>query len=237
MTQKVDVRLLAQPSVRAPVMAGAVPALPNFMGNANQASGKPSLASHCNLVSLLTNSNGGFVTQASTSDPEFALNEQFCLARTYAIAKGEEMARRLQGVTMARLESQCGAFAPVLKPHVSALSLKPHDQVVQDVSSFVLTTGMSAAQLAGTAKICLSVGYRTDNLDVALGSALLLTVLCGWHRRRGLRGWRKCSGLGGRNRYSGGWRVCFYTACPLTAKHCRHHVKGLKIVALIAVWR
>ena len=49
--------------------------------------------------------------------------------------------------------------------------------MVADVSSFVLTTGMSPAQLAGTARICLGVGYRTDNMDVALGSALLLFAL------------------------------------------------------------
>ena len=169
----------AQPSVRtvatAPA-APAAPALPNFMG-AGTNSGQPSLASHCNQVSLLTNSNGGFVTQATMSDPEFALNEQFCLARTYAITKGEDMARSLNGVSMPQLESQCAAFGPMLKSHITGLSLKPHDQIMQDVSSFVLTTGMSPAQLVGTAKICLSVGYRTDNLDVALGSALLLTVL------------------------------------------------------------
>ena len=44
-------------------------------------------------------------------------------------------------------------------------------------SSFVLDSGMSPAQLAGTAKICLSVGYRTDNMDVALASSLLLVAL------------------------------------------------------------
>jgi hypothetical protein len=48
---------------------------------------------------------------------------------------------------------------------------------VADVSSFVLTTGMSPAQLAGTARICLGVGYRTDNMDVAIGSALLLYTM------------------------------------------------------------
>ncbi len=36
---------------------------------------------------------------------------------------------------------------------------------------------MSPAQLSGTARICLSVGYRTDDMDVALGSALLLAAL------------------------------------------------------------
>jgi len=165
----------AVPQTLAPTVQASAPALPNFMGGSTAA--KPSLASHCSQVSLLTNSNGGFTTQATLSDPEFALNEQFCLARTYAIAQGEDMARGLQGVTSAQLESQCAAFAPMLKPYVNTLSLKSHDQVMQDVSSFILTTGMSSQQLIGTAKICLSVGYRTDNQDVALGSALLLTVL------------------------------------------------------------
>ena len=36
---------------------------------------------------------------------------------------------------------------------------------------------MSPAQLSGTARICLSVGYRTDNMDVALGSSLILFAL------------------------------------------------------------
>jgi len=41
----------------------------------------------------------------------------------------------------------------------------------------VLSSGMAPAQLAGTAKICLGVGYTTDAMDVAIGSALLLTAL------------------------------------------------------------
>jgi len=152
----------------------AMASLPNFMADSGN---QRSLASHCNQVSLLTNSNGGFVTEASMSDPNFALNEQFCLARTYAIAQGEDLASRVQGATNAQIEAQCEAFGPAMKDYVAALSLKPHDQVMQDVSGFILSTGMSPAQLSGTAKICLSVGYRTDNLDVALSSALLLTVL------------------------------------------------------------
>ncbi len=168
--------ITAQPSVRPATAAPVPPALPNFMA-AGKNAGKPSLASHCNQISLLTNSNGGFVTQASMSDPNLALNEQFCLARTYAIATGEDMARDLQGISMGQLESQCASFGPMMKSHINALSLKSRDQVMQDVSSFAAGTGMTSAQLIGTSKICLSVGYRTDNLDVALGSALILTAL------------------------------------------------------------
>ena len=71
-------------------------ALPSFFGNGGPS---VSLASQCNQVSLLTNTNGGFTTEVSMVDPVFALNEQFCLARTYAIAKGEDLASKVQGFT------------------------------------------------------------------------------------------------------------------------------------------
>ncbi|WP_370400923.1 peptidoglycan-binding domain-containing protein [Sulfitobacter sp. JB4-11] len=157
----------------AAAVAPAANALPNFLGAGTQAS----LASHCNTVSLITNTNGGFTTLASMSDPNVALNEQFCLARTYAIAKSEELVSQIQGFTPDQIAQQCEGFGPAMKDQVASLSLKPRDAVVADVSSFVLGTGMSPAQLAGTARICLGVGYRTDNMDVALGSALLLFAM------------------------------------------------------------
>jgi peptidoglycan hydrolase-like protein with peptidoglycan-binding domain len=158
----------------APQQAAAPGALPNLMASGGDG---PSLASHCNQVSLVTNSNGGFVTAASMQDPRFALNEQFCLARTYAIAEGETMAASLKGITPSQLEEQCRAFGPAMRDHVAALSLKERDAVIEGVRGFVLQTGQSPAQLAGTAKVCLSVGYRIDNMTVALGSGLLLTAL------------------------------------------------------------
>ena len=163
----------AAPTLAATGQGGG--ALPNFM--AQTADTSASLASHCNKVSLITSTNGGFVTQASMADANFALAEQFCLARTYAIATGEELAARVQGFTPDQIAQQCGAFGPALKDQVAALSLKPQADVLRDVGAFVLSSGMSPAQLTGTAKICLSVGYRTDDLDVALGSALLLSAL------------------------------------------------------------
>ncbi|MGB8622872.1 MAG: peptidoglycan-binding domain-containing protein, partial [Paracoccaceae bacterium] len=175
---------MAAPKVQEeePVTEAAAPApeedsgggaLPNFMGKGKTAS----LASHCNKVSLLTNSHGGFVTAASMEDPNFALNEQFCLARTYAISQGEDLAARVQGFSEQQIVDQCNSFGPALKEQVAALSLEPEADVLKDVRGFVLKSGMSPEQLSGTAKICLSVGYRTDNMDVALASALMLTAL------------------------------------------------------------
>lgn len=152
---------------------GGLSTLPTFMGNTQSVS----LASHCNQISLVTSTNGGFTRSDNVVDANFALNEQFCLARTYAIAEGEQLVASVQGFSPAQIQAQCEGFGPAMKDHVAALSLKPVDAVMQDVSNFVLNSGLSPQQLAGTAKICLSVGYRIDNMDVAIGSGLLLAVL------------------------------------------------------------
>jgi len=163
-----------QETQQASASASVASALPNLMGSGSDG---PSLASHCNQISLVTSSNGGFVKAASMQDPRFALNEQFCIARTYAIAEGESMAGGLSGVTPEQLEEQCRAFGPAMSDHVAALSLEERDVVLDGVRGFVRETGQSPAQLAGTAKICLSVGYRIDNMNVALGSGLLLAAM------------------------------------------------------------
>lgn len=152
----------------------ASPGLPSFMGSGVA---QVSLASHCNKISLLTNSNGGYVTAASMTDPSFALGEQFCLARTYAMASSEEMAAKVSGFTPQQIAEQCAGFGPVLAEQVAALSLKTRDEVLREVQGFVLNSGMSPAQLSGTAKVCLGVGYTTDSMDVAIGSALLLASM------------------------------------------------------------
>lgn len=154
-------------------VASAALSVPNFMADQAEAS----VTSYCNMVNLRTSSRGGFVTAASMSDPQIALDEQFCLARTFAIAGGEELMAKVKGVTPAQIEAQCKQFGPLLKDHVSALSFKSPEDVMKDVGQFVLDSGIAPTQLKGTAEICLAVGYRTDDLPVTLGSALLLTVL------------------------------------------------------------
>ncbi|MDP2738377.1 MAG: peptidoglycan-binding domain-containing protein [Pseudorhodobacter sp.] len=164
------------PAPSLPVLAAepAAPSLPSFMGSGVA---QVSLASQCNKISLMTNTNGGYTTAALMTDANFALAEQFCLARTYAMATSEDLTAKVAGFTPQQVAEQCSGFGPVLKDHVAALSMQPSEQVLAGVSGFVLSSGMAPAQLAGTAKICLGVGYTTDAMDVAIGSALLLTAL------------------------------------------------------------
>ncbi|MEM6373391.1 MAG: peptidoglycan-binding domain-containing protein [Pseudomonadota bacterium] len=175
----------------APASEAPAAGLPSFLGDG----ATPSLASHCNTVSLLTNTNGGFTTAAAMSDPYVALNEQFCLARTYAIATSEDMISKVQGFTPDQIAAQCKQFGPAMQPHVAALALKTQQEVVSDVAGYILTTGMSPAQLKGTAQICMGVGYRTDDMDVALGSALLLFAM-GDHVYGELMGHHLAQGFG-----------------------------------------
>lgn len=176
----VEVAAPAPAPVAAPVVvaaaAPAAPAMPNFFGAAAQAS-NASLASHCNKVSLVTNTNGGFVTSVNMTDPTQALAEQFCLARTYAMAQGEELSQRVPGNTPQQVNAQCAELGPMMAEHVNALSLQDRATVLRGVSAFILETGMAPAQLTATAQICLGSGYTTDKLDVALGSGLLLTAM------------------------------------------------------------
>lgn len=157
-----------------PALMPEAPALPSFMGSGQT---QVSLASQCNKISLMTNTNGGYVTSAAMTDASFALGEQFCLARTYAMTTGEERAAKVSGFTPQQIAEQCSAFGPVLAEHVSGLSLKTRDEVLAGVKGFILSSGMAPAQLEGTAKVCLGVGYTTDAMDVAVGSALLLTAM------------------------------------------------------------
>lgn len=161
----------ALPSFAAPG-ASAAPAMPSFL-----AGGAVSLSSHCAKVAVVTSSNGGYMTQLNMTDPGLALAEQFCLARTYGIAQGEDLTAKVQGFTPQQVAQQCAGFGPVLKDQVAAVSVRPMPEVMQAVQSFVLTSGMAPAQLGGTARICLGAGYVADDMDVAMGSALILAAL------------------------------------------------------------
>lgn len=157
----------------APV--AAAPAVPTF--GAGGGATQVSVASHCNRVGLVTSANGGFTEIGTMRDPVFALNEQFCLARSYAIAEGEALIAQIPGLSATQAAEQCAGLVPLLQPHVVALSLQPQPEVTRGLGQFILGSGMTPADLATTGRVCLAAGYITENLTVALGSALLLHAL------------------------------------------------------------
>jgi len=107
----------------------------------------------------------------------FALDEQFCLARTYIINESEQMLAAAQGVNANQIQSQCESFAPAMRPFINAIGAKSVAESTADLQAFVADTGMNPAALAANSKVCLGLGYRIDNTEVALASALVLVGL------------------------------------------------------------
>jgi hypothetical protein len=165
--------VVVTPEPAAPV--AATPAVPSF--GAGTMATQVSVASHCNRVSLVTSANGGFTEIGTMRDPVFALNEQFCLARGYAMAEGEALIAQIPGLTPTQAASECAGLVPLLQPHVVALSLQSQPEVTRGMGQFILASGMTPADLATTGRVCLAAGYITENLTIALGSALLLHAL------------------------------------------------------------
>lgn len=170
----------AEPEVAVPeVTTSAVTTLAGLgtLPIISPAEPKSSLASYCSKVSLMTNANGGFTNASQMTNPDQVMGEQFCLARAFAMDESERIVSGLQGVTQAQVDAQCAAYGPALTDYVTSLSVKPRDGVVSGMKGFVMSSGMDPAQLAPTAKVCLGVGYRKDDMDIVLGSALLMVAL------------------------------------------------------------
>lgn len=136
-----------------------------------------SLSTFCSKVSLLTSSNGGFTKAADVTDPDFAISEQLCLTRTYAVAAGEDLMATIQGADDAAIRQQCDAFGKSLAAQVGALPSQPAKSVLGGVNKLILDSGMTPQQLRTTAKVCMASGYKGDRMAPALGGALLLTGL------------------------------------------------------------
>jgi peptidoglycan hydrolase-like protein with peptidoglycan-binding domain len=148
--------------------------LPNLFAN-NQP--RMSLANACNAVMLQTSSNGGYVTLASMTDPDHALSEQFCVARTYAMAQGEGLMGQITGLSQAQIAEQCGSFTTMLSGEIDRVSLIETVALSSEMQQFALNTGIAPADLAATSRVCLAIGYAQDDMRMAVGSALMLVAL------------------------------------------------------------
>ena len=150
----------------------AAPAMPSF--GAAIVPAQLTLSAHCSAVSAKTGSLGGVQTVAALSDPGQALGEQFCAVRTAAMTEGETLLAQIQGFSPEQIAAQCEGFGALLADQLAMLPGTARDDMIAATQEFVAGSGMDEAQAAGTAKVCLSVGLRDDQMPVALGSALVL---------------------------------------------------------------
>jgi len=159
---------------QAPATAAQTGQMPNLFANSQP---RMSLANACNAVMLQTSSNGGYVTLATMSDPAQALSEQFCVARTYAMAQGEDLMGQITGLTQAQIAEQCAAFSTMLSGEIDRVSSVGAGPLTTEMQQFAAGTGIAPDDLAATSRVCLAVGYTQDDMRMAMGSALVLVAL------------------------------------------------------------
>lgn len=154
-----------------PVVASTETGLPVF----NFAQSARSVSDHCNEINVLTASNGGITLASAVSDAEFVLGEQFCLARAHAIVESKQIVATIPDMTDAQIKTQCDGLTQSMSSHVWGLENKSPDAVITETSGFLRDSGQPVDQLVSTGKVCLGVGYRNDDAQMALASAVLLS--------------------------------------------------------------
>jgi len=155
-----------------PAAQTAPAALPSF----NFAGSGKSIGTACNEINVLTAANGGVTSAARVTDAEFSLNEQFCLARTHAMAEAASIEATIPDLSSGQIEAQCKGLAQAVAPNVASLGSERPDVVISATSSFMQNSGQPMDRLISGGKVCLGVGYRTDDAEMALASAVLLAA-------------------------------------------------------------
>ena len=94
------------------------------------------------------------------------------------IEQGDSLAGTVQGFSMAEMEEQCDAFAPSMAGYQARLASQAAGRGSRRAPGIRrFRPAAPPAQMSGSARICLGIGYRTDNAEVALAAALVLVGL------------------------------------------------------------
>ncbi|MDZ7710619.1 MAG: peptidoglycan-binding domain-containing protein [Roseovarius sp.] len=151
--------------------AGALPALDLTRGNA-----PVSMATHCEVVAGMSQVNGGVILASDVADPDQALGEQFCEARSYAMTQGQALMTNARA-TEEQMNTLCSQIADNMAPVVAGVakeSVKVTKARATEIANNIYNGDMTVA--AGYGQICLGTGYRQDDAATALGGALSLVA-------------------------------------------------------------
>lgn len=167
----------------APVVAAPAPAMPAAPVVAAPALGLPTLSlaapaasmvRFCDETNRMSIANGGAMTAASVSNANQALGEQFCLARSFSVAKGEQMMASVQGMTATDVRASCDQVAGALGAAMGTLGSAGPDQAIAAVKG--VAGGMAQSDMVNLGEICLGAGLADDEPNVTLAASLLLVA-------------------------------------------------------------
>ena len=171
-------------TVVAPAPAAPAPAAPAFSGFTLASS----MQSFC--ANAMQASPNVDVTLASAAMDQ-VMAQQFCLAMDATREDGMALRASIDGMTPDQVLAQCQGLTGVLQASVNALGAQPREGT--EVAARGAMSGMPTDQAIAAGRICLSVGYDTDDAAMALAAALALSAqgeasygeLVGHHLREG----------------------------------------------------
>jgi peptidoglycan hydrolase-like protein with peptidoglycan-binding domain len=173
--EQLGIATVAPTPAPAPVQVATQPATqPSSLPEFNFTPSTRSVSAACNEINILTAANGGVTSASRVTDAEFALNEQFCLARTHAIAEAATIEATIPDTNSVNIQEQCTGLSHAIAPQLTTLDTANPDQVISATSAFMTESGQPLDRLIAGAKLCLGVGYRTDDAEMALASAVML---------------------------------------------------------------
>lgn len=133
-----------------------------------------SMQDHCDIVKLATQTNGGQITADAMVDPDQALGEQFCDARTFLMGRVQNVLGTARA-TEQELTAACGQIATNMAPLMSAVGTKAPETIAAEASGISGSLGLNdPAAAAEYGEVCIGLGYRTNDSDMALAGAVML---------------------------------------------------------------
>lgn len=133
-----------------------------------------SMTQHCEIVDLSTQTNGALQTAASMTDPAQALDELFCEGHSYAQAEAHGLLAKARA-TEDSLMQDCAAIRDAIAPEVADLLAQGPQAATAHMAQRTASLGLKDPDtVSGYGKLCLGLGYRGDDADMALASALIL---------------------------------------------------------------
>ncbi|MEM6578292.1 MAG: peptidoglycan-binding domain-containing protein [Pseudomonadota bacterium] len=136
-----------------------------------------SMQSHCDKVTLRVSQSGGYTTLSTMTNPAEALDEQFCVARLHAMTDAEAIVDSIKDFTEEQMLDECQGLVSEFKIQRTSLSVKDMEVVLADTKDMVLQSGQSPSQLTGVGQVCMGLGYKADDPDLVVSSALMLTAV------------------------------------------------------------
>jgi hypothetical protein len=129
---------------------------------------------HCDRVEGTTRANKGLIQASSVNDADQALGEKFCEARDYAVDQLNALSAAA-ALDEAQLVTACEQITEAMS-EVTALVDR---YSVQDIAANarVIVDRLSGGDMdtaTGYGQLCLGMGYREDDADMALTGAVVM---------------------------------------------------------------